>query len=113
MAEYCERGDRAHAAHENTDEPAGSGPISFAVRLRPRIDAARVRWGLSERQTQVLELVALGESNKTIAGILRLAEVTVETHVTSLLRKAGSESRTNLAVRVWAGALDGLHVAPV
>jgi ATP/maltotriose-dependent transcriptional regulator MalT len=96
------------SSHEPSDDGEARGPGAFTSMLRPRIDAARTRWRLSTRQTQVLELVALGESNKTIAQILRLAEVTVEAHLTALLRKSGADSRTNLAVRVWARALDGL-----
>jgi DNA-binding NarL/FixJ family response regulator len=90
---------------------AGDGTSSGACSalLARRIEEARARWKLSTRQRQVLELLALGESNKAIAQTLGVAEVTVEAHVTSLLRKSGADSRTNLAVRIWAGAFDGLH----
>ncbi len=86
--------------------------MSVTSTLRTRIEAACAYWKLSLRQAQVLELIALGKCNKRIAQILGLAEVTVEAHVTALLRKSGAESRTNLAVRVWAEELDGLPDHP-
>jgi DNA-binding NarL/FixJ family response regulator len=103
-------GPRPAVDHEGScDGSEGTSPGACSALLARRIDAARSRWKLSTRQRQVLELLALGESNKIIAQTLGVAEVTVEAHVTSLLRKSGADSRTNLAVRVWAGAFDGLH----
>jgi DNA-binding NarL/FixJ family response regulator len=104
-----EQGPRPGVDHDGFDPSEGTPPGICSAMLARRIEAARLRWKLSTRQRQVLELVALGESNKTIAQALGVAEVTVEAHVTSLLRKSGADSRTNLAVRVWAGAFDGLH----
>lgn len=42
--------------------------------------------GLSERQQQVLALVAQGKPNKVIASDLRIAEPTVKAHITEILR---------------------------
>ncbi len=66
-----------------------------------RLSAAKRAWSLTERQTAVLALVVVGESNKSIAATLGCAEVTVESHVTALLRKSGSDSRTRLVARFW------------
>ncbi|HET9076600.1 MAG TPA: AAA family ATPase [Acidimicrobiales bacterium] len=54
--------------------------------------------GITEREAQVLELVARGRANKQIASELGLSVRTVEKHVESLLRKTGARSRTELAV---------------
>lgn len=42
--------------------------------------------GLSERQQQVLALVAQGKPNKVIASDLKIAEPTVKAHITEILR---------------------------
>lgn len=108
MVEYSDSEPCLSSSRDSSGELAGPEPTASSLLLQPRIDAARACWRLSTRQTQVLELVALGESNKAIAHILCLAEVTVEAHLTALLRKSGADSRTNLAVRVWAQALNGM-----
>jgi DNA-binding NarL/FixJ family response regulator len=71
---------------------------SRASRDRP---AAR-KWKLSRRQAEVLELVVRGESNKDIAWLLGIAESTVETHLTTIMRKVGVTSRARLAAKYWA-----------
>ncbi len=53
-------------------------------------------------QARVLERLAIGESNKQIAAALACAEVTIERHVTSLLRASGASSRTGLLARMLA-----------
>ena len=68
------------------------------------VAAARVRWMLTPRQAQVLELVAQGMSNRAIAASLNCAESTVELHVTALLEKSESEGRAHLIARLWSGA---------
>jgi len=49
---------------------------------------------LSEREIEVLELLAEGLSNKLIAYQLSISEHTVKTHVASILGKLGAASRT-------------------
>jgi DNA-binding CsgD family transcriptional regulator len=60
----------------------------------------RQRPEVTEREGDVLALVAKGLSNKEIAAQLHLSSRTVEKHVESLLRKTGRRSRTQLAL--WA-----------
>jgi DNA-binding CsgD family transcriptional regulator len=74
------------------------------IDLPARIQAASAKWGATPRQEQVLRLLALGQSNKTIAGTLGCAPSTVELHVTALLRKSGCESRCELVSTLWSGA---------
>ena len=50
---------------------------------------------LSDREVDVLRLIATGTSNKIIAGQLSLAETTVKTHVQNILFKLGANDRTH------------------
>jgi DNA-binding NarL/FixJ family response regulator len=59
---------------------------------------------LSERELEVLRLLADGASNREIAAALFLAEGTVKNHVTNVLAKLGARDRTQAALR--ARALD-------
>ena len=52
----------------------------------------------TERQRQVLALVAQGQPNKRIAAALGIAERTVKLHITALLVKLGARNRTHLLV---------------
>lgn len=49
---------------------------------------------LTRRQTNVLELMAKGQSNKEIAEALQLAESTVKVHITAIFRTLGVSNRT-------------------
>ncbi|MCM5681512.1 response regulator transcription factor [Schlegelella sp. S2-27] len=50
---------------------------------------------LSEREVGVLRLVAAGNSNKRIAGLLEISEETVKAHMRSILAKLGANDRTH------------------
>jgi DNA-binding NarL/FixJ family response regulator len=54
---------------------------------------------LSERECQVLGLIAAGASNREIAEALVIAEGTVKNHVTHILEKMGVRDRTQAALR--------------
>jgi DNA-binding NarL/FixJ family response regulator len=56
--------------------------------------------GLTARQHEVLQLLALGHSNKEIAKSLGLLEGTVKVHVRDILRKLGVSNRTQAAMLV-------------
>ena len=53
---------------------------------------------LSERETEVLYLVARGLANKQVARDLGIAESTVKCHVSGILSKLGLPSRTQIAL---------------
>jgi DNA-binding NarL/FixJ family response regulator len=53
---------------------------------------------LTERETEVLRLLAEGLANKQIATALMISENTVRTHVSSILAKLGVQSRTQAAL---------------
>jgi ATP/maltotriose-dependent transcriptional regulator MalT len=54
---------------------------------------------LSERELEILSLIARGASNKEIAGQLFIAEGTVKNHVTHILSKLGVRDRTQAAIK--------------
>lgn len=54
---------------------------------------------LTEREMEVLRLVAEGYGNREIAGLVHLAEGTVKNHVSSILLKLGARDRTNAVLR--------------
>jgi DNA-binding NarL/FixJ family response regulator len=54
---------------------------------------------LSEREKEILRLVALGRDNTEIAQELYLSPSTVKNHVSSILEKLGVDSRVQAAVR--------------
>jgi len=75
---------------------------AFALRVAPA--RASLVEDLTPRETQVLQLIAEGKSNKTIARELDISEHTVKFHVNAILGKLNAASRTEavvLATRLW------------
>lgn len=74
-----------------------SAVLATALRkpVRPAPDSLRT---LSERESQILRLVATGQSNKLIARQLDITEGTVKVHVKNLLKKLHLRSRVEAAV---------------
>jgi DNA-binding NarL/FixJ family response regulator len=72
----------ARASTSATPEPPGADPF-----------------GLSAREIEVLELLALGLSNAEIAGRLVVSQRTVDHHVSHILDKTGASGRLE-AVRL-------------
>jgi DNA-binding NarL/FixJ family response regulator len=65
--------------------------------------------GLTDRQAQVLKLLAAGKSNKLIGRELDLAERTVKAHISAVFRALGVTTRTQAALaaaRLGLGAAD-------
>ncbi len=54
---------------------------------------------LSEREIEILSLIASGSSNKEIAGLLFITEGTVKNHVTNILGKLDVRDRTQAALK--------------
>lgn len=56
---------------------------------------------LSEREYEVLRLIAAGKPNAEIAEMLFIGETTVKTHIGSILKKLHLDDRTQAAVYAW------------
>ena len=57
---------------------------------------------LSERELEVLRLLATGATNREIAAALFIAEGTVKNHLTSILGKLGARDRTQAVLKAQA-----------
>jgi len=57
---------------------------------------------LTERERQVLALLAEGKSNQAIAGVLHLSEASIEKHITAIFQKLGFEAAEGGNRRVLA-----------
>ncbi len=62
----------------------------MAVDFEPPADS-----GLTNRETEILRLVAEGNSNKEIAAALSLSVHTVERHVANIYAKIGARGRAD------------------
>ena len=60
---------------------------------------------LTERERQILEGVAAGDSNKEIAAQLSLSEKTVKHHMTNILQKLQVRNRVEAALLARSGEL--------
>jgi DNA-binding NarL/FixJ family response regulator len=69
-----------------------------ATRLMREVRGPEVPERLTERETEVLRLLARGQSNKEIAQSLSIGETTVKSHVSNILSKLGVSSRTHAAL---------------
>ena len=81
---------------------AAAGKVQMApeaaARLLREVRAPENPEALTGRETEVLELLARGRSNKQIARSLYVGERTVKTHVSHILTKLGVKSRTQAAL---------------
>ena len=85
------------------DAAAGHAPLSprAALALLPGRRPVAPRVGaLSEREREVLSLVALGLPNKSVARRLQISEKTVKAHLTRIFAALGVGDRTSAAL--WA-----------
>jgi DNA-binding NarL/FixJ family response regulator len=94
---------RATARGESILEPSVAAKvIAEFTRVSSIIPAAQMEQlvePLSERELEILALIARGNSNKEIADQLFIAEGTVKNHVTHILGKLGVRDRTQAALK--------------
>lgn len=87
---------RAALAGALVISPALTRVLAQALRPNPAGSQA----DLTERERQVLKMIAAGSSNKVIGNKLGITEGTVKVHVKNILHKLGLRSRVEAAV--WA-----------
>ncbi len=99
-----------HACRDCGDAEGASRSLANAAAIFDRLGAAHDAHtsrdltseterpaGLTEREIEVLGLVAAGHSNKEMAGTLHLSERTVARHLSNIFTKIGATSRTAAA----------------
>ena len=112
-----EAGDRARARsliEEGLPIARGSGLGPMENRLLAAEDrfasdgrgAARLPGGLTQREVEVLRLVAAGRTDREIAGELTISVRTVTTHMGNILNKTGSANRAEAASFATRHGLD-------
>ena len=81
---------------------AAAGQVQLApeaaARLMREVRAPESPEALTERETEVLKLIAHGKANKQIARELFIDESTIKSHVHSILSKLSVKSRTQAAL---------------
>jgi DNA-binding NarL/FixJ family response regulator len=99
-------GIRRVAAGDALLSPAITGTVMRALAgqlsrsTRPLLVA-----GLTEREREVLQRVALGESNAEIGAALHISPATARTYVSRLLTKLGARDRAQLVVIAYESGL--------
>jgi len=115
-ADYLDKSITAEELTKSIRQVArGDYPINSSVLSRPRVaehvlkqfqsthnidgktmDAIVV--SLTSRETQILNYIASGNSNKKIAYILQISEQTIKNHVSNILRKLNANDRAHAVV---------------
>ena len=81
-----------------------------AVQARLTVDTrGDVEGRLTEREVQVVRLVALGSRNAEVAEQLFISEQTVKTHLTSILKKLAIRGRSELVLYAARAGLIGIN----
>lgn len=72
-------------------------------------ESAAPKYGLTEREGEIAQLVGQGNNNKQIARMLEITERTVKSHLTEIFRKVGVSDRLSLALRISGSASQAIH----
>ncbi|WP_436533881.1 LuxR C-terminal-related transcriptional regulator [Actinoplanes sp. HUAS TT8] len=104
--------DRAVAALLRAEELADNAGLTVLAgrarrglrqhRVHRDVRGRRSQGGLTQREQDVLRLVAAGEPTRRIAGQLGISTETVDTHIRASMRKLGARTRTEAAALAFA-----------
>ncbi len=89
---------RAAARGESRLHPEVTRKLMEQVSKPPGVQNSRVPGDITDREMDVIRLVAKGLSNQDIARELVISEKTVKTHMSSILSKLALEDRTQVAI---------------
>jgi len=90
------RAIRAVAAGGVYLDPAMTSRVADGLLAKTAEVSSQPRSAISERESEVLRLVAVGHSNKEIAALLKISVKTVEVHKTNAMRKLGMTGRVDI-----------------
>lgn len=93
---------RAVAGGTQVMSPAVAGAVFDALRRQPDSSPDANPAGLTERECDIIRLVAQGRANAAIAADLYLSEKTVKNHINRLYAKLGVRTRAE-AIATWLG----------
>lgn len=97
-AEQQARGRSMLADAEQLAARLGMTALMEEIGAGPRgVESTQYPDGFTAREVEVLQLLAIGRSNKDISAVLSISLNTVATHVRSILTKTGSANRTEAA----------------
>jgi len=82
------------AAAQNTARDAIARLLAAAGQSLPGVESAQLFDPLSERELEILQLIADGKSNKELADALALTVGTIKWHLNNIYSKLGARSRT-------------------
>jgi DNA-binding NarL/FixJ family response regulator len=91
---------RKVASGESDIQPAVTEKVLEALKKAPpQFDSSGLPEPMTERETEVLRLIASGLANREIADALAISEGTVKNHTSSILGKLGVRDRTRAVLR--------------
>ena len=96
---------RVVAAGNSLFGPAATERLVARFAQQPSPDAERALVELTDREKEILQLLATGLSNAELAERLFLSETTVKTHVSSILRKLRVRDRVQAVIAAYDAGL--------
>lgn len=89
---------RTVAAGASVLDPEMTGKVFNQFKLLAEVNEKNNREGLTDRELEILTLIAEGASNREIGDRLYLSEKTIKNYVTSIFQKLQMNDRTQAAV---------------
>ena len=95
------------------ESASNAGLRDWSARLAQLVGHASIRWGLTERQRHVLDLIARGKANKQVASTLGISERTVEVHIHNITVRARLHGRSEILAALLRDALESRPEQPI